>query len=62
MSAIISLLIYLFILFGASTLLFSALISLWHTDEPVIAYLLSLIVIQLLLNTVGDLRKRKKDI
>ncbi|KGX89486.1 hypothetical protein [Pontibacillus marinus] len=61
MSAIISSLIYLFILFGASTLLFSALISLWHTDEPVIAYLLSLIVVQLLLNTFGDLRKRKKE-
>jgi len=61
MTAAISFFIYISILFGASTLLFSTLVSMWHTGEPVIAYLLSLIVIQLLLNTLGDLRKRKKD-
>ena len=49
---IISMLMYLVILFALSSLLFFSLISIWETNEPVISYLLSVIVVHLLLNTM----------
>lgn len=60
MSAFISIFLYLIILFGISTILFFSLVSLWYTNEPVIAYLLSLIITQLVLNTLGEIGKGKK--
>lgn len=55
MSAIISILLYLIVLFGASTLLFFFLTSIWQTDESAIAYLLSLIITHLVLDTFGNI-------
>ncbi|MBU9711719.1 hypothetical protein [Evansella tamaricis] len=60
MSAIISVFLYLIILFGVATLLFISLVSIWGTTEPVIAYLLSLIITHLILNTFGQIGKKDK--
>ncbi|MFY3791924.1 hypothetical protein ACOQFO_09560 [Ureibacillus sp. MALMAid1270] len=62
MKVIISIFIYLIILFAAATLLFISLNSIWETSEPMIAYLLSLIIIYFILNTIGDISKRDKGI
>jgi hypothetical protein len=59
-SAVISVFLYLIILFGVSMLLFFSLISIWDTNEPVIAYLLSLISSHLILNAFGQIRKKEK--
>ncbi|MDL4840331.1 hypothetical protein [Aquibacillus rhizosphaerae] len=58
MSAIISVFLYLIVLFGVSSILFFSLVSIWSTTEPVIAYLLSLIITHLILNTFGQIGKR----
>jgi hypothetical protein len=60
MSAIISILFYIVILFAVSSLLFTLLGSIWDTNEPVIAYLLSLIITHLMLNTIGQFSKGDK--
>lgn len=57
-SVIISFLLYLIILFGIATLLFLSLVSIWSTSEPAIAYLLSLIITHLILNTYGQVGKK----
>lgn len=60
MTAIISILLYLFILFGFSTLLFFSFQMIWETNEPIIVYLLSLIFIYLILNTIGKITNQDK--
>jgi hypothetical protein len=60
MSAIISILFYIILLFGVSSLLFTLLLSRWNTNEPVIAYLLSLIITHLVLDTLGQIGKGDK--
>lgn len=60
MHSAISILLYLLILFSFSTLLFSSLNTIWETNEPIIAYLLSLIIIYLILHTIGEFSKRDK--
>ncbi|UOQ84924.1 hypothetical protein [Gracilibacillus salinarum] len=56
MISILSSIVYLLILFSLSTLLFLLVLFL-GTSEPGIAYLLCLIVVQLLLDTFGKLKK-----
>jgi len=57
-ATIISILLYLLILIGFSSILFTLLSSIWGTNEPVIAYLLSLIMTHLLLQSVGQLKDK----
>ncbi|HWL24945.1 MAG TPA: hypothetical protein VNR38_14560 [Ureibacillus sp.] len=60
MKAMISILLYLIILFAFATLLFFTLNSIWVTNEPMIAYLLSLIISYFILNAIGEINKRDK--
>lgn len=59
MSKLIAVLLYLLMLFVASTVLFFSLTSLWETDEPIIVFLLSLITSHLVLHSFGEFENRK---
>ncbi|SFL59225.1 hypothetical protein SAMN04487943_102359 [Gracilibacillus orientalis] len=60
MIAFVSILVYIIVLFSLSTLLFFSLTFVLGTQEPMIAFLLTLIAAHLLLNTLGGLRKVNK--
>ncbi|WP_416150335.1 hypothetical protein ACM26V_04970 [Salipaludibacillus sp. HK11] len=57
MSLLISSILYLFILFGISTVFFVLLIFTFPTNEPVIVYLLTLIISHLMINNLTSVDK-----
>ncbi len=59
MITMVSIVLYLIILFCIATLLFFSLTFVLGTQDPMIAYLLSIIATHLVLNTLGGLRKSK---
>ncbi|MDC3417074.1 hypothetical protein [Aquibacillus salsiterrae] len=58
MSGLISGILYLFVLFGLASVLFYTLVSIWGTNEPVLAYLLSVISVHLVLHAFGEIGKK----
>lgn len=57
MSAILSVFIYVIILFGLSTLLFTILDVIWSTGEPAILYMLTLIFTHLFLSNLDRISR-----
>lgn len=57
LTAFLSVILYLIVLVGISTGLYFLLTLIWDTQEPILAYLMALIFTQLLISTIGNLKK-----